>query len=131
MATANRMIQKGSTGPDVKLLQGLLNQKVPLPKLPQGKKLVEDGMTADICGTRLTNNGRIRTTSLTNRVITIDLKDLRKVSEICAVGAGSEKATSLIAGCKGGFIKKIIVDEVCALTIQSRLEEAEYTPPEH
>ncbi len=44
MATANRMIQKGSTGPDVKLLQGLLNQKVPLPKLPQGKKLVEDGI---------------------------------------------------------------------------------------
>ncbi|MCB1920027.1 MAG: peptidoglycan-binding protein [Candidatus Competibacteraceae bacterium] len=44
MATANRMIQKGSTGADVKLLQGLLNQKVPLPKLPQGKKLVEDGI---------------------------------------------------------------------------------------
>ncbi len=43
MATANRMIQKGSTGPDVKLLQGLLNQKVPL-KLPQGKKLLEDGV---------------------------------------------------------------------------------------
>lgn len=44
MATANRMIQKGSTGADVKLLQGLLNQKVPLPKLPQGKKLAEDGI---------------------------------------------------------------------------------------
>jgi len=93
--------------------------------LEEAKKLVDDGMTADICGTRLTNNGRIRTTSLTNRVITIDLKDLRKVSEVCAVGAGSEKATSLIAGCKGGFIKKIIMDEVCALTIQSRLEQAE------
>lgn len=44
MATANRMIQKGNTGADVKLLQGLLNQKVPLPKLPQGKKLAEDGI---------------------------------------------------------------------------------------
>ncbi|MFO1372587.1 MAG: peptidoglycan-binding domain-containing protein [Candidatus Competibacteraceae bacterium] len=44
MATANRMIRQGSTGPDVKLLQGLLNQKVPVMKLPQGKKLVEDGI---------------------------------------------------------------------------------------
>jgi hypothetical protein len=38
------MIQKGSTGADVKMLQGLLNQKVPLPKLPQAKKLAEDGI---------------------------------------------------------------------------------------
>jgi len=44
MATANRMLQKGHTGPDVKMLQGLLNQKVPLAKLPQGQKLKEDGI---------------------------------------------------------------------------------------
>lgn len=44
MASANRMLRKGSTGPDVKMLQGLLNQKVPQAKLPQGKKLVEDGI---------------------------------------------------------------------------------------
>lgn len=44
MATATRTIQKGSTGADVKLLQNLLNQKVPLPRLPQGKKLLEDGI---------------------------------------------------------------------------------------
>jgi deoxyribonucleoside regulator len=93
--------------------------------LEEAKKLVDDGMGADICGTRITSDGKIRVTILTNRVNTIDLKELRKVPEICAVGAGSEKAASLIAGCKGGYIKKIIMDEVCALTIQSRLEETE------
>ena len=98
--------------------------------LEEAKKLVDDGVGADICGTRLTPDGQIRETILTNRVITIDLKELHKVSEICAVGAGSEKAHSLIAGCKGGFIKKVIVDEVCALTIQSRLEDSELIPAE-
>jgi DNA-binding transcriptional regulator LsrR (DeoR family) len=93
--------------------------------LEEAKKLVDDGMGADICGTRLTPDGKIRKTSLTNRVISIDLMDLRKVSEICAVAAGGEKALSVIAGCKGGFIKKVIMDEVCALTILSRLEEIE------
>ena len=93
--------------------------------LEEAKKLVDDGMGADICGTRLTPDGQIRTTILTNRVITIDLMELHKVSEICAVGAGSEKALSIIAGCKGGFIKKVIMDEVCGLTIMIRLGDLE------
>jgi len=90
--------------------------------LDEAKKLVDDGMGADLCGTRLTPDGKIHKTILTNRVISIDLKDIHKVAEICAVGAGGEKAQSIIAGCKGGYIKKVIIDEVCALTILSRLE---------
>ena len=93
--------------------------------LEETKKLVDDGMGADICGTRLTSDGQIRETILTNRVISIDLMDLHKLSETCAVGAGSEKAESFIAGCKGGFIKKVIMDEVCALTIVNILGELE------
>jgi DNA-binding transcriptional regulator LsrR (DeoR family) len=112
------LIGVGSDDPrrSVTYLSGYLN-------LEEAKKLVDDGMGADICGTRLTPDGQIRKTSLTNRVITVDLKDLLKISEVCAVGAGSEKANSIIAGCKGGFIKKVIIDEVCALTILSRLED--------
>jgi DNA-binding transcriptional regulator LsrR (DeoR family) len=91
--------------------------------LEEAKKLVDDGMAADLCGTRLTDDGQIRDTILSNRMISLDLRELRKVAEVCAVGAGSEKATSFIAGCKGGFIKKAIMDEVCALTILSRLED--------
>jgi deoxyribonucleoside regulator len=94
-------------------------------KLEESQRLSDDGLGADVCGTRLTADGQIRETVLTNRMITIDLQDLRKLSEVCAVGAGSEKALSLIAGCKGGFIKHVIMDEVCALSIISRLGELE------
>jgi len=114
------LIAIGSSDPErsVSYLSGYLT-------LEKTKKLVDDGMGADICGTRLTSNGQIRETILTNRVITIDLMELHKLSEVCAVGAGSEKALSFIAGCKGGFIKKVIMDEVCAVSIISRSSDLE------
>jgi len=85
------------------------------------KKLADEGMAADVCGTRLTIDGEIRETILTNRVLTIDLKDLRRTPEVCAVGAGTEKALSFIAGCRGGYINTVIMDEICALSIINRL----------
>ena len=111
------LIGVGSSNPErsVSYLSGYLT-------LEETKKLVDDGMGADICGTRLTSNGQIREIELKNRVITIDLMELHKLSEVCAVGAGSEKALSFIAGCKGGYIKKVIIDELCALSIIANQE---------
>jgi len=110
------LIAVGSSNPkrSVTYLSGYLT-------LEETEKLAESGMGADLCGTRLSADGKICNTCLTNRVLTIDLMDLRKLSEVCAVGAGSEKACSFIAVCKGGFIKKVIMDEVCALTIIKEL----------
>jgi DNA-binding transcriptional regulator LsrR (DeoR family) len=112
------MVGIGSSIPEesVSYLSGYLT-------LEESKKLVDDGMGADICGTRLNCEGQIRDTILTNRVNTIDLTEIHKLPEVCAVGAGSEKALSFIAGSKGGYIKKAIMDEVCALTIISDLEK--------
>jgi deoxyribonucleoside regulator len=114
------LIAIGSSTPErsVSYLSGYLT-------LEETRKLVDDGMAADICGIRLTADGKIRETFLTNRVITIDSIDLYNLSEVCAVGAGSEKALSFIAGCKGGYIKRAIMDEVCALSIIRSLEDQE------
>ena len=43
MAMQNKVLRKGNKGLDVKQLQGLLNQKVPVLKLPRSRKLIEDG----------------------------------------------------------------------------------------
>lgn len=112
------LIAVGSSNPErsVSYLSGYLT-------LEETKKLVDNGMGADLCGIRLTADGKIQDTFLKDRVITIDPLDLYKLSEVCAVGAGSEKALSFIAGCKGGFIKKVIMDEVCALSIIKELED--------
>jgi len=110
------LIALGSSDPakSVSYLSGYLTYE-------ETKKLADEGMSADICGTRLTINGEIRETILSNRVLTIDLADIYKLKEVCAVGAGAEKAVSFIAGCRGGFIKRVIMDEVCALTIINQI----------
>ena len=112
------LIAVGSVHPErsVSFLSGYLT-------LDETRQLVKDGMGADLCGIRLTADGQIRETFLSNRVMTIDPETLHNVAEVCAVGAGSEKAHSFIAGCKGGFIKKVIMDEVCALEIIKQLED--------
>jgi uncharacterized protein (TIGR02594 family) len=43
MTTTNTILRRGSRGNDVRLLQSLLNQKVPQSRLPNGRRLVEDG----------------------------------------------------------------------------------------
>jgi len=110
------LIALGSSDPakSVSYLSGYLTYE-------ETKKLADDGMSADICGTRLTIDGEIRETMLTNRVLTIDPMDLHKLQEVCAIGAGAEKAPSFIAGCRGGFIKRVIMDEVCALSIINQI----------
>jgi len=88
--------------------------------LDETRKIADEGMAADVCGTRLTIDGEVRETVLTNRVLTIDVTDLSRTPEVCAVGAGAEKALSFIAGCRGGYIKSVIMDEVCARSIVKR-----------
>ena len=112
-----------SLGPDnpsksVSYLSGYLTYE-------EAKKLADEGMSADICGTRLAMNGEIRETIMTNRVLTIDLMNLHQLHEVCAIGAGEEKAGSFIAGCRGGFIKKAIMDEICALTMLYRIQNGD------
>lgn len=87
------------------------------------KELHDGNMGADVCGTRLSPNGELLETFLSNRVLTIDLKDLHNIPKVCAIGAGSEKALSFIAGCRGGFIKSVIMDEVCALSIIDKINK--------
>lgn len=110
------LIALGSEDPakSVSYLSGYLTYE-------ETKKLADDGMGADICGTRLTIDGDIHETILSNRVLTIDLVNLHKITEVCAIGAGAEKAQSFIAGCRGGFIKSVIMDEICALSIINRV----------
>ena len=110
------LIALGSEDPlkSVSYLSGFLTYE-------ESKRLADDGMSADICGTRITIDGEIRQTILTNRVLTIDLLDLQKLKVVCAIGAGAGKAHSFIAGCRGGFITGAIMDEVCALSILNRI----------
>lgn len=85
--------------------------------LEESQKLVEEGMGADICGTRVNINGEVCPTILTDRVLTIDLDTLKKVPTVVAMAAGADKALSLVAGARGGYFNCAIIDEIAAFSM--------------
>lgn len=90
--------------------------------LDESRQLVESGMGADICGTRVNDKGEICPNILTDRVLTVDLSVLKKVPVVVAVAAGADKAQSLVAGARGGFFTHLIIDEIAAIAMISQIE---------
>lgn len=85
--------------------------------LEQSRELVRDGFATDICGNRIYKDGSIKPNHLTDRVISIPLEQIQKIPEVIGVAVGKDKALSITAAAKGGFIKTLITDEISAISI--------------
>lgn len=83
----------------------------------ESEQLEASGAGADICGHRLDSEGRIVQTILSDRVLSIDLNTLKKIPTVVGIGAGEEKAHSIIAGVRGKYINTLIIDELAAITV--------------
>lgn len=80
-------------------------------------QLEAEGYGADICGHRLDGDGNEVETLLTDRVLSVSLETLKKVPLVVGIGAGEEKAHSIIAGAKGKYLDALIIDEVAAIAV--------------
>lgn len=80
-------------------------------------QLEAEGAGADICGHRMDCNGNPIQTLLTDRVLSIELETLKKIPNVVGIGAGEEKAHSIIAGVKGKYINTLIIDELAAIAV--------------
>lgn len=83
----------------------------------------------EVFSNRLTMEGQVIETFLTGRVLTISLEQLKRIPNVVVLGAGADKASSLIAASKGGFFNTMIVDEVTALSIIHHFEHNKIIPP--
>ncbi len=89
--------------------------------LEESNELISAGMIADICARRFFSDGSMADTPLNERVIGIDIADLRRVPVIIGLGYGGERAESIIAAANAGLISVLFLDESAAITIISRL----------
>ena len=80
-------------------------------------QLEAQGAGADICGHRVDDEGKIAKTILSDRILSINLETLKKVPLVVGIGAGEEKAHSIIAGVKGKYLNTLIIDELAAITV--------------
>jgi DNA-binding transcriptional regulator LsrR (DeoR family) len=69
------------------------------------------GAVGNICGRHIDINGKPCTTSISDKVIGIELQQLKKIDTVIGIAAGSEKTEAALCSLRGGYINVLVVDE--------------------
>jgi len=72
------------------------------------------GAVGDICANFYDINGKVCNTSVSRRVVAIDIADLRMHNKVVAVGGGPNKWASVVGALRGGYIDVLITDKFTA-----------------
>jgi DNA-binding transcriptional regulator LsrR (DeoR family) len=86
-------------------------------KVDHLRRLKASGAVGDICSRFFGRDGSPCRSPLTDRVIGIELKDLRQLPWVVGAAAGAEKAPALLGALRGGYINVLATDEVTARAI--------------
>jgi DNA-binding transcriptional regulator LsrR (DeoR family) len=78
------------------------------------KKLTQCGAVGEICGRFFDKNGRECDTPLRDRVLSIDLKQIRQIHQVIGVVAGGDRSVAITAAIRGGLIKALVIDDAAA-----------------
>ncbi len=76
--------------------------------------LESQGAVGHIGGHFYDIRGRELETSLSERMIGITLRDIRRCSEVVCAACGEGKAEAVLGALRGGFLNTLVVDERCA-----------------
>ncbi|QKV96031.1 transcriptional regulator [Streptomyces sp. NA02950] len=79
----------------------------------------ELGVRAEMCGHLFDRDGAVVATELSDRVISIEVEELRKVPEVIAVAGNTRKADAIRAVLKSGLLTGIITDSSVARRLLS------------
>lgn len=74
----------------------------------------------EICGRFFNENGKACDTCFNQRVIGIDLEQLRKIPYVIGVVSGSQKAMAILGALRTGVLDVLITDEITALEVCSK-----------
>jgi DNA-binding transcriptional regulator LsrR (DeoR family) len=73
--------------------------------------LRDAGVVGEILGRFYDDSGRECKTALRDRVVSLPLDKLKRIPQVTAVVAGSDRSTALTAAIRGGLIKSLVIDE--------------------
>jgi deoxyribonucleoside regulator len=75
----------------------------------------------DICGHFYDLKGRPLSTPFRERIVGIDLADLKRADRVLAVASGVEKAAAIQGALAGGYVTHLVTDEFTARTVVMRV----------
>ena len=74
----------------------------------------DNGAVGDVCGRYFDLNGNLIDAEFYDRMISIDLDQLRNVKTVVAVAGGIEKTQAVLSSIKTGIYSVLIIDEMLA-----------------
>jgi deoxyribonucleoside regulator len=89
------------------------------------RDLTRAGAVGELCGRFVDADGRECDTAWRDRVISVQVEQLRRIPQVVAVVSGNDRSQAILAAIRGGLIKSLVIDELGA----SALLAAEPPPP--
>ncbi|MBN2293212.1 MAG: hypothetical protein JXM70_12350 [Pirellulales bacterium] len=81
------------------------------------KQLKKAGAVGEICGRFFDRQGEECKTSFRDRVVSIELEDLKKTDEVVAMVVGSDRTEAILSALRGGLIKSLVIDQAGAIAL--------------
>lgn len=73
-------------------------------------ELIEAGAVGDICGNFFDQNGRVCQTSISSRIVSIELENLKTCKKVIGIARGDRKLQSILGAINGGYIDSLVTD---------------------
>jgi DNA-binding transcriptional regulator LsrR (DeoR family) len=80
------------------------------------------GAVGEICGRFYDKHGRECISPWRDRVLSIELEQIRRIPHVIGVVAGGDRSAAIVAAIRGGLLKSLLVDESTALLLSGRSE---------
>ena len=90
-------------------------------------KLAARGAVGEICGRFFDRNGRECDSPWRDRVMAIELDQLRRIPQVVGMVAGADRSEAIAAAARGGLLKSLIIDEAGATALLE--EQVSEKPP--
>jgi DNA-binding transcriptional regulator LsrR (DeoR family) len=81
------------------------------------------GAVGEICGRFFNASGKECNTSWRERVMSVELEQLRRIPQVLGVISGNDRTAAIRAAIKGGLLKGLLVDESCARALLADVTE--------
>ena len=93
-------------------------------------ELTAAGAVGEICGRFINAAGDECATSWRDRVIGVEIDQLRKIPQVIAIVSGSDRSAAILAAVAGRLIKSLVIDELGASALLAQAQTlAAVTPP--
>lgn len=82
------------------------------------------GVVGEVCGRFIDRNGRECTTGWRDRVIGVEIEQLRKIPCVVGVVSGNDRSAAILAAINGSIIKALVIDEIGAAALLSAADSS-------